>query len=534
MNRERWLPFLGAAVGGALLGAFARAEWPFVPLGFAALVPWLLALDRARSMAVAIGSGAVAAAVFAATGFSWFAPAVAGYSGGSPALAWGVTLLLAPVLLAPQFLVFAAARHLARRLGAGRALVAAVAALTWVAAEWALPRLFADTLGYGLHPWAGLRQAADVAGARGLTLLLLVSNEAIAMALSARRLRPVLVAAPLLIAALVYGTLRERQIEERARAAPSFTAAIVQANITTYDKLAAVNGTFSAVTQILDAHFELSRQVIEAPPEPPDLIVWPETVYPTTFGAPRTPEAATFDDAIRDMVAATSVPLVFGAFEREGDAEFNAAFFLGPGEGGDFSDVRHRTYRKSILFPLTEHVPGWLDSDWLRSALPWTGRWTAGPGPRAVSFALRGGAPIAIAPLICYEVTEPGYVAEAAEDADLLLAISNDAWFPDDTAPRLHAIVAAFRSIETRLPQLRATNSGISALITATGEMRAATDFGARAAFRVEVPRAPRTGTLVLALGDWLGPVALLLAAALLGWAWLQARRRAGARPVAR
>jgi apolipoprotein N-acyltransferase len=213
---------------------------------------------------------------------------------------------------------------------------------------------------------------------------------------------------------------------------------------------------------------------------------------------------------------------VLGAFEREGADEFNAAFFLTPGAGGQ---VAHRTYRKSILFPLTEHVPGWLDSEWLRGALPWTGRWTPGPGPRVVDAALRGGAPIAVAPLICYEVTEPGYVAAgAATGADLLLTISNDAWFPDDAAPRLHAIIAAFRSIETRLPQLRATNSGISALITPTGELEAATGFGERAAFRVQVPRMPRTATLVVAWGDWPGPASLALVAVLLGAAW--ARRR--------
>jgi apolipoprotein N-acyltransferase len=523
MTRERWLPFAGAIAGAALLGFYARTHGPLVPLGFVALVPWLLAIDRpACGAAAAILSGALASAVFAAVGFAWFPAAVAGYSGGTQGLAWLATVLLGPVLLAPQFLAFAAARRIALRLGASRALIAAIGALTWVGAEWALPRLFADTLGYGLHPWADLRQAADLAGARGLTFLLLLANECVAMAIAERRARPLLAAALPLCGAVTYGHLRGRQIDERAAAAPSFSAAIVQANITSYDKLAAMNGTFAAVSQILDAHFALSRQVIEMPPGPPDLIVWPETVYPTTFGAPRTPEAAAFDDAIRGMVAATSVPLVLGAFEREGADEFNAAFFLTPGAGGQ---VAHRTYRKSILFPLTEHVPGWLDSEWLRGALPWTGRWTPGPGPRVVDAALRGGAPIAVAPLICYEVTEPGYVAAgAATGADLLLTISNDAWFPDDAAPRLHAIIAAFRSIETRLPQLRATNSGISALITPTGELEAATGFGERAAFRVQVPRMPRTATLVVAWGDWPGPASLALVAVLLGAAW--ARRR--------
>ena len=521
---KRWWPVAGAVAGGLLLGLFARAEVVFLPLGFVALVPWLVTLDRVRALA-AIGSAALAAIVFCATGFAWLPGAIAGYSGCSALVAWAIALACAPILLAPQFLVMAAARHLAIRLGAARALVAAVGALTWVAAEWALPRLFADTLGYGLHPWSGLRQAADLAGARGLTLLLLVSNECVAMAVGARRARPVLVAAAALAALLTYGTVRERQVEAAIGAAPRFTAAVVQANITSYDKLAATRGTYSAVEQILDTHFALSRQVIEAGPAP-ELLVWPETVYPTTFGAPRSEAGAEFDRAIAGMVEATSVPLVFGAFDKDAGGEYNAAFFLGPGSG----DIDRDVYRKTVLFPMTEYVPGWLDGEWLREAMPWAGHWRAGPGPRVVPFRLRGGAPIRIVPLICYEVTEPGYVADAAgQGADLILTISNDAWFPDQRGPRLHLLVAAFRSIETRLPQLRATNSGLSALVSPTGELSATTEFGERAAFRVEVPRTSEMRTLVLVWGDWLGLPSLLAVCALIGWAWL---RRGGRAPA--
>ena len=81
----------------------------------------------------------------------------------------------------------------------------------------------------------------------------------------------------------------------------------------------------------------------------------------------------------------------------------------------------------------------------------------------------------------------------------------------------------------SRLPQLRATNSGLSALILPTGEMQATTGFGSRAAFRVDVPRPPRSRTLVVAWGDWLGPASLIGLAALL--AWIGLRRRDAASP---
>ena len=76
---------------------------------------------------------------------------------------------------------------------------------------------------------------------------------------------------------------------------------------------------------------------------------------------------------------------------------------------------------------------------------------------------------------------------------------------------------AEIRSIELRVPQIRVTNSGISALILPSGALVAATRFGERAAVRFDVPRMGRTWTLVLVWGDWLGPTALALTALLLG-----------------
>src|SRR5262249_24767107 len=157
------------------------------------------------------------------------------------------------------------------------------------------------------------------------------------------------------------------------------------------------------------------------------------------------------------------VPLVFGAYDVEAGREFNAAFFL---TASADNRVSSSAYRKRMLFPLTEWVPDALDADWLRRALPWTGRWSRGPGPEVIKIALPDGRSISVVPLICYDVLFPGFVASAARrDADLIVTLSNDSWFPDERAPKLHLISAAFRSIETRLPQVRATNSGISAMI---------------------------------------------------------------------
>lgn len=508
MSRAWLLALGGAAASAGLLGLYARVEEPWCWLGFAALAPWLVALDRGGRLAPALGSALALALGFTATGFAWFPPAVAGYAHGNGALAWMVTLLLAPVVIQPQLLVYAAVRHAARRAPALPAALAAACA--YVGAEWLLPKLFADTLGYGLYPAQTLRQAADVAGVRGLTLLLVLGNEGLA-ALARREWRPAALAAGLAGAAALYGELR---LADAGRAPTTTIAAgVVQANITRYDKLAAERGTFATVQSILDAHFALSERLLSE--RPLDVVIWPETMYPTTYGAPRTEAAADFDRAIAGFVATRRVPLVLGAFERDGGDEYNAAFFLTPTERG----AEYATYRKSLLFPMTERVPRWLDGPWLRRALPWAGRWSPGSGAQALPVRL-GGRDVLVGPLICYEVTDAAYVARAVRaGAELLVTLSNDAWFPDDRAPRLHLVMAAFRSVETRRAQLRATNSGISALILPDGRLVSATPFAARAAFVAIAPLAS-TETWVVRWGDYLGPLALLGAALLLAATW--------------
>ena len=522
---------LGAAASAALLGLAARVEAPFHWLSFIAFAPWLISVDRAPARA-RLGSAVLLAVLFTAAAFGWLPGTISAYSGASGPVAWAVTLVLAPLVLQPQIVAAAAARGLASRWTTQsrypRFTTGAAFALGYVGAEWLLPKLFSDTLGYSFHSSAVLRQAADLAGGRGLTLACVVVSEcAAAVVLVAIRREPAgngwtnrwraaappaLGAAVVIGALLSYGALRLRQIEARTAAAPRFTAGVVQANIARYDKLAAERGTFDAVKQILDAHLALSKELLEEGP-PPDLLVWPETVYPTTFGAPKSQEGAAFDAQIAALVARAGVPLIFGAFEQGDRGEHNAAFFLSKGERG----VGYDAYRKSQLFPLTESVPAWLDGPRFRSWFPWAGHWQAGPGAQAVSITVANGTAVSFAPLICYEAVYPAYVAEAARaGAQVLLTISNDTWFPDVRGPRLHLISAAFRSLETRLPQIRATNSGISALILPSGEIVSPTGFDARAALRLAVPRLGASGTLFTRWGDWLGGVSLGLAALLL------------------
>jgi apolipoprotein N-acyltransferase len=408
------------------------------------------------------------------------------------------------------------------------------AALAWVGAEWALPKLFADSLGHGLLPAPWLCQAGDLAGVGGLTLVVLLVNEAVLAvlrALTARRprarvsaalraaLAPALAGAALVGALALYGAFRVRALEAEVARAPQLTAGIAQADIARYGELARAVGSFEAVASILEAHFTLSHAAL-AEDAGLELLLWPETVYPTTFGAPKSPDGAAFDRALGAFVRRTGVPLLFGAYDAADGREYNAAVLLEPdGDRGASAPpgperVRFATYRKAALFPLTERVPAWLDSKAVRAALPWLGAWSPPDGgTRSLALAV-GGRSVRLAPLICYDALDPGLVRAAVQEgAELIVTLSNDAWFSTGAGPRLHLAMAAFRSLETHRAQLRATPTGISAVVSPTGEITAQLPVHAREALVASVPLLSAPPTLFVRLGDWLGPVATLCAA---------------------
>jgi apolipoprotein N-acyltransferase len=530
---------LGAVAASLLVGLFGRMEVAWVWVGWVALVPWLAVLDRVRTVRQVLLAGLIQSVAYTVVITGWFADSLREYARSPSSWAFWLVLLLFAPILQPQFITGALARHLARRWSPEGAFlrVGLVGALVYVGTEWAWPKLFVDTLGQGLYSSVWQRQGADIAGTHGLTVLLLLGNECVLAAVKAFAARgwkwpgarvvrtPVTVLVVLVAGLTGYGAFRFRQVSELTRSGPGLSVGVVQANITDYARLRAELGTYDAVRMILDTHYQLSRELMKEPK--PDLIVWPETVYPTTFGSPKSEAGKEFDQELAQFVGEHQMPLIFGAYDLEQDREFNAAMFLGPVGSEEEKRLELGVYRKTMLFPLTEYVPELLDTPWVRGLLPWLGTWKRGPGPQSLDFPLRGGRVLKVAPLICYEAVFPGYVAEAVrKGADLIVTISNDSWFGTSAGPRLHLRLVAFRSIETRLPQVRATNSGVSAFITPTGEIVREVQTGQRAGVVMTVPPSEHMWTLMVAWGDWFGPTALVSGLVLLVAQALLSRRR--------
>jgi len=480
--------------------------------------------------------------------FSWFGLAMGRYAGVHGAFGLAVLLVLAPVFQ-PQVWVFALVRHVARRRFGG-ATGALAGGAAWVATEWLWPKLLGDTLGHGLYPAALLRQAADLGGAAGLTLVMLWANEAVAVAWARRAdgvravARPLALAVAMPLALALYGLARVPDLGEASAApggsAPSSEPApqtlrmgLVQSNIVDYERLRRERGAAAVVREVLDVHYAMSYDAVER--QKAQALLWSETVYPTTFGRPKSEAGAELDREIVGIVNAAGVPLVFGTYDRDdpsaGGAEYNAAAFIAPRTG------LVGLYRKTRLFPFTEALPAWLDGPRLaplvRSALPWAGAWRAGDGARVFPLRLADGREVPVLPLICLDDVDVNLAIDGARlGAAAILTMSNDSWFTEHAmGARLHLAVAAFRSIETRLPQFRVTSNGTSAVIDARGEVPAGSRMGERTLVVGEVALREPPRTLMVAWGDWVGRACAvgLLALALFagGRAWRT--RRGGA-----
>jgi apolipoprotein N-acyltransferase len=520
----------GIALSGVLSAIYVHGGHAWV-LGFVMLVPWLRALDTRPTLLGALLSACLMSVAFTAAAFWWFGMAIGDYTRIGGPIGLVVLLLLAP-FFQPQFLAFSLVRHLAGKRH-GPAVRALAAAAAWVGTEWALPKVLGDTLGYGLYPSAVMRQFADLGGSAGLTVLLLLANEGFALAWARRAEGGRSAGKPLVLAALVPGVIAAYGFLalalHPAPAGDALRVGLVQSNLVGYEERKREAGANAVVREVLDTHFAMTYDAVER--QQADAVLWSETVYPTTFGNPKSEAGAEFDAAIQTIVNAARVPFVFGTYDRDARGEYNAAAFVLPQTG------LLGFYRKTRLFPLTEYVPQWLDGPALRRWLPWTGSWLAGDGARVFPLRLTDGREVPVMTAICLDDVDTTLAIEGARmGARAMLTLSNDSWFTRyPQGAQLHHAVAAFRSIETRLPQYRVTSNGTSAVIDATGTVVAASNMGERTLVvgQLPVPQPPRT--LMVMWGDWVGPlgVGFLVFLALLAASprWLT-RHASGEAPV--
>ena len=454
------------ALSAALLTRLALPGYGLSPLVWIAIAPLFLALSGAQTRQ-RILLGMSYGVLFWGLAISWLPGATAGWL-GLP-FAEGIVSTAAICLYqAVPYLIFGLVGGFGPKGGWGR-LLGDAALLTLLLSV--LPMIFPGHVAYGLYQSPLFIQAADLGGMPLVLFGVLLVNRC-AADLILRRAAGLNLAPPLALLVAVmalevgYGAVRLRQIHAGEAAAG-------------YDRTVSVVAVQPAVpvrpegggqrASMISAMSLTEQTLFTAPPA--DLVVWPE--IPVDLGCdPASLERYGFLRHARSVntpVLVNCIDYGTGDDDRQGagrgdDAApaYNAALLL------DGSGRPLARYHKRLLFPFGEAVPCAREIPLLSRLAPATPAYR--PGSEATVFDLGNGR--RVIPLLCYEAIFPRAIRAAVNNGGtVLINMTDDAWFGNSDASELHLAFLPFRAVEFRTPLVRANNAGISAFITAGGEI---------------------------------------------------------------
>ena len=429
-------------------------------LAWIAFVPLFFALRKAASIKQGLLLGFIAGMVSYIGIIYWIAFVVVNY--GYLPLYLGIILML---LLACYLSIYVALFAGGIVYFRGKVALYAAAPVLWVCFEYGKSILLTgfpwENLGYSQYLNIYLIQIADIAGVFGLSFLIVLVNAVIFEVIDKMSGREyVLAVAVFLILAgtYIYGFYRLDQVNRLMQNAPGMEVSLIQGNI---DQSIKWNEDYQRET--LNIYERLS---LRSSPAKGSLIVWPETAAPFRFQ-----DINDLHNQITDLSVTTKSWLLFGSVssvqKRDGNDYFNSAYLLSP------SGEAKGKYDKVHLVPYGEYVP-------LRNFFPFVNKLTAGIGDFGAGS---GYYPLSlddkkIGILICYEAILSSAARMYKErSADLLVSITNDAWFGTTSAPFQHFSMAIFRAVETRLYLVRSANTGITGIIDPTGKTIAKTNI---------------------------------------------------------
>ena len=322
----------------------------------------------------------------------------------------------------------------------------------------------------GSSQWQNLPliQICEYTGVYGITFLLVMLNITIALTvqncLKSRNAMekmphpvPLMITVAAMLAVIIFGAASILTAKPPVQV--NFSAALVQGNISQRR-----NADNDQALEALDVYMQLSDAVVQGRP---DIVIWPETAVPYPYRGYNN-RCREYRSRLTDFIKRNRIPMLIGTidFEQSFDPAkppltLNSAFLFD--NNGRFMDKFDKVQRVPFgeFVPFRKYLPEFVTKtiDMNRDLTP------------GKSFS-----PLKILPgvnagiNICFEDTFP-YVSanEARRGANLLLVITNDAWYPESCEPEQHLANSVFRSIETRLPMLRCGNNSASCLIMPSG-----------------------------------------------------------------
>jgi apolipoprotein N-acyltransferase len=473
-----------------LSGILLVLSFPKFGAGFVAwiaLIPLIYAIKESRRLSEGFVLGFISGIICHIGVLYWITYAVVHY-GNLPYYAGISAMMLLALYLSLYIAIFASGCVYFRNKRIP--LVFAAPAL-WTCLEYAKSHLFTgfpwENLAHSQYLYSPLIQIADITGIYGITFMIVMVNIMIYNLLTTKPvnkmiMREVIVGCFIILITCTYGFVKISHIENSMKQADSIDVAVIQGSI---DQNIKWNPQFQKETIDIYKNLSLMKALSGA-----SLIIWPETATPFFFQ-----DADNLHREVVDVAKSSKSWLLFGSpsYVKNGDALsfLNSAFLLSP-DGRIMGQ-----YDKVHLVPYGEYVP-------LRRIFPFISKLAVGVGDFASGT---GFFPIymghhRLGVLICYE----GIFPEAGRSyknagADLLVNITNDAWYGPTSAPYQHLSMTIFRAVENRLYVVRAANTGISAVIDPTGKIVSRTKLFEKTFLR-ETVKFTNDKTLYMLYGD--------------------------------
>jgi len=438
--------YVSALLAGALLPlAFAPYNWVvFALLSPAALFYLWRDADRKQAiwLSYAFGIG------FFGLGVSWVSVSMVRYGGVALPLASLLTFLFAIILSSYIALLAYIFKRFFSQHSFTRQTLLVLPAL-WSLSEWLRGWLFTGfpwlNLGYSQTdgPLAGL---APLFGVYGLGYLLALGAALLLWAFCGNK-RQRLIA----LAAAVSVSLLSLAMSQYPWASPykeKIKVSLLQGNVPQNLKWEKDYRQAS-----IDLYMRMTREHFDS-----QLIIWPETALPAYYH-----QIKFFLQQLADEAKAHDSRVLLGLAvidENDNSRYYNSMALLGD---------PHQFYHKSHLVPFGEYLPlKFLLGEAIRFLKIPMADFSSGDTHQALMHS----DDLYIGMSICYEDAFGEEVIRALPKANVLVNVSNDAWFGDSFAPHQHLQMARMRALETQRPMLRATNTGISAIIDEHGKIK--------------------------------------------------------------
>lgn len=463
-RRANWWPRLIAAGAALIAGAGAAVvHSPFsLWLGLLGYPLLMILFERAGTGRGAFGLGWLAGFAYFFISCWWVAEA---FLVNAEAHAW-MAPFAASLLPAGLALFWGLAGVLHRRLAPRTALRPLFFAAVFCGLEWLRGHVLTgfpwNPAGAGWAAGSAPSQAAAWLGVYGLGFVTVAAAAALAPLFGPGSIKARLGVAVLGLVALgaLFVAGEVRLAGARTTLTPTVVR-IVQADVQQQAKWDEAN--FNAIVQ---RYVNLTSRPGAATP---DVIVWPEGALPAVAND-------VFAGPVGEAIARALEPgqvLLAGLSRAEqpdegGDWRYYNSLFALHDEGPQLRVAA--VYDKHRLVPFGEYLPlgRLMTRTGLRSLVHVPSDFSAGPRPSPIALPGPAGA---VQPLICYESLYPGFTGRGQDRPAWIANVSNDAWFGRTSGPQQHLNLAAYRAIEEGLPMVRATPTGVSALIDPWGRI---------------------------------------------------------------